>query len=66
MIEWFSDGYSVNINAVILSYTKTKSGDELLIRPSIIPAEIEQQRTRKQKSLKSQCLMTLACTTFHT
>jgi len=30
MIEWLSDKYDVNINAVILNYIKTKSGDELV------------------------------------
>jgi hypothetical protein len=54
MIEWLSDGYAVNINAVVLSYTKTKSGDELLIRTSIISEEIEQERTRKQKKFQIQ------------
>lgn len=49
MIEWLSDGFSVNINAVVLHYTKTKSGDELLTRTTIIPEEIEQERVKKRK-----------------
>lgn len=49
MIEWLSDSYGVNINAIVLSYVKTKSGDELLTKTSIISEEMEQERTRKPK-----------------
>jgi len=49
MIEWLSDNYAVNINAIVLSYIKTKSGDELLAKTSIISEETEQERRRKQK-----------------
>lgn len=49
MINWLSDHYGVNINAIILKYTKTTSGDELLIRTAIISEEIEQARTSKRK-----------------
>jgi len=49
MINWLSNNYSVNINAVLLNYIKTKSGDELLTRTSIISEEIEQERIRKRK-----------------
>lgn len=52
MIEWLSDNYSVNVNAVVLSYARTKSGDEILTRTSIISEEIEQERTRKQKKFE--------------
>jgi len=49
MINWLSDHYGVNINAIILKYTKTISGDELLMRTAIISEEIEQARTSKRK-----------------
>ena len=49
MIEWLSDNYAVNVNAVVLSYVKTKSGDELLTKTSIISEEMEQERRRKKK-----------------
>lgn len=49
MINWLSNQYGVNINAIILKYTKTISGDELLIRTTIISEEIEQARTSKRK-----------------
>src|SRR5205085_11369500 len=52
MIEWLSDTYSVNVNAVVLSYAKTRSGDEILTRTSIISEEVEQERTRKQKKFE--------------
>lgn len=48
MIEWLSDSYGVNVNAIVLSYVKTKSGDELLMRTSIISEEMEQERSRKR------------------
>jgi len=49
MIEWLSDNFSVSINAVVLHYTKTTSGDELLTRTSIISEELEQERVKKRK-----------------
>ncbi len=49
MIGWLSDHYNVNINAVVLNYTKTKSGEELLTRTSVISEEVEQERVRKKK-----------------
>ena len=52
MIEWLSDTYSVNVNAVVLSYAKSRSGDEILTRTSIISEEVEQERTRKQKKFE--------------
>jgi hypothetical protein len=46
MIDWLSDSYKVNINAVILSYAKTKGGEEheLLMKTSIISEEIVRAR----------------------
>ena len=52
MIEWLSDTYDVNVNAIVLSYAKTKGGDELLMKTSIISEEMEQERTRKQKKFE--------------
>lgn len=52
MIEWLSDTYAVSVNAVVLSYAKTKSGDEILTRTSIISEEIEQERTRKKRKFE--------------
>ena len=49
MIEWLSDNFSVSINAVVLHYTKTTCGDELLTRTSIISEELEQERVTKRK-----------------
>ncbi|HEX41644.1 MAG TPA: DUF91 domain-containing protein [Phycisphaerales bacterium] len=52
MIEWLSDNFSVNINAVILSYVKTASGDELLNKTSIISEQLELERVKKQKKFQ--------------
>lgn len=49
MINWLSDSYGVNINAVLLKYTKTHKGDELLTRTSIISEEVEQERISRKK-----------------
>ncbi|MDH5186674.1 MAG: endonuclease NucS [candidate division WOR-3 bacterium] len=49
MIEWLSDNYGVIINAVILKYIETKSGDELIARTMIIPEEVEKERTQRQQ-----------------
>lgn len=49
MIEWLSETYNVNINAIILSYIKTRSGDELLSKTSIISEEIIEERIKTNK-----------------
>jgi len=49
MIEWLSDKFGVNINAIIMHYAKTKCGDELLMKTSIISEEVEKERTKKKK-----------------
>ena len=49
MIEWLSDGFDVNINAVVLSYINTISGDELLAKTSIISEELEKERVQKKR-----------------
>jgi len=52
MIEWLSDSYGVNLNAIVLSYVKTKAGEELLTKTSVISEEMEQERRRKQKKFE--------------
>jgi len=49
MIEWLSNNYGVSINAVVLKYIQTKSGDELIARTMIIPEETEKERIRKKR-----------------
>lgn len=51
MIEWLSSRFGVSINAIILKYIKTKSGDELLARTMIVPEETEKERSQKQRKL---------------
>ncbi len=52
MINWLSNSYDMSINALLMKYTKTSRGDELLIKTSIISEEIEQQKIKKKKSFK--------------
>lgn len=52
MIEWLSDSYGVNVNAIVISYVKTKGGDELLTKTTIISEEMEEERRRKQKKFE--------------
>ncbi len=49
MIEWLSEKYSLAINAIILHYVKTKSGDELLSRTVIIPESVEREKVNNKK-----------------
>lgn len=49
MINWLSEAYGVQINAVLLQYVRTASGDELLNRVSVISEEIEEQRSQHRK-----------------
>jgi len=52
MIEWLSGSYGVNANAIVLNYVRTRAGDELLMKTSIISEEIELERSRKQKKFE--------------
>ena len=49
MIDWLSDTYDVDVNAVVLHYVKTSSGDELLTRTAVISEEVAEQRTKRGK-----------------
>ncbi|MBT3642564.1 DUF4268 domain-containing protein [archaeon] len=49
MIEWLSDNYDVSINVLILKYTKTSGGDEILARTTIISEEVEQEKSQRQR-----------------
>ncbi len=53
MIEWLSQNFDVSINAIILNYVITSSGNELLSRTVIIPEEVEKERSSKRKRTKS-------------
>jgi len=52
MIEWLSANFNVNINAIILNYIRTGSGDEILAKTTIISEEIEQERAKKPKKFQ--------------
>jgi len=49
MIEWISNTYNVNVNALLLKFFKTKSEDEMLVRTMIIPEEVERERIRRKQ-----------------
>lgn len=49
MIEWLSSKYDLAINAIVLNYVKTSSGNELLSKTVIIPEEVEKEKTNKKK-----------------
>jgi hypothetical protein len=49
MVNWLSDTYNVDVNAVVLHYVKTASGDELLTRTAVISEEVAEQRTKRGK-----------------
>jgi len=49
MIEWLSKNYDIGINAIILQYVKTSSGNELLSKTVIIPEEVEKAKTDRKK-----------------
>ena len=49
MIEWLSNKYDISINAIVLKYVKTSSGNELLSRTVIIPEEVEKAKSNKKK-----------------
>lgn len=47
MVEWLSDNYDVSINVLILKYTQTKSGDEIIARTTIIPEEVQEEKSQR-------------------
>ncbi|MFA5676235.1 MAG: hypothetical protein WDA65_06885 [Christensenellales bacterium] len=50
MIEWLSDKYDLVINAILLKYIRTSSGNELLSRTAIIPEDVENAKIDKKKN----------------
>jgi hypothetical protein len=49
MITWLSETFSVGINAIVLHYVVTSSGDELLARTSLISEDVVEQRVQQRK-----------------
>ncbi len=49
MIEWLSDIYSVSINALVFKYTKTSNGDEVIAKTTIIPEEVEKEKSQRHQ-----------------
>lgn len=52
MIEWLSDSYQMPVNALLLTYIKTESGDELLARTMVIPEEVERQAAKQRRGFE--------------
>jgi hypothetical protein len=49
MINWLSTAYNFDVNAVVLHYIMTSSGDELLAKTAVISEEVAEQRVRRRK-----------------
>jgi hypothetical protein len=49
MINWLADSYNVDVNAVVLHYVKTSSGDELLTKTAVISEEVAEERAKSKK-----------------
>lgn len=49
MINWLSDSYNVNVNAIVLHYVLTSNGDELLTKTAVISEEEELRKVKKRK-----------------
>jgi len=52
MIEWLSVNYDVSINAILFRYIKTQSGEELIAKTTIIPEEVDQERSRSRRTTR--------------
>lgn len=50
MITWLSKAYSVDIIAMMFHYVKTRSGDELLMKTSVISERVMPEEVLKQHS----------------
>jgi len=48
MIEWLSDTFGVGVNALVFTYIRTRSGDEVLAKTTIIPEQVEEERSRSR------------------
>lgn len=49
MVEWLASSYGVSINAIVLHYVRSGSGDELLTRTSVVSEAEEQKRARRRR-----------------
>lgn len=52
MIGWLSERYGMSINAIILHYIRTRSGEELLTQTTIIPEELDQENVKSRKKFQ--------------
>lgn len=50
MVAWLSDGFAVPVNAIVLHYTRTSAGEELLTKTVVISEEDERERSKRRSS----------------
>jgi hypothetical protein len=49
MINWLSERYNMDINAVVLHYVVTSSGDEILTKTALISDDVVEERVKQRK-----------------
>ncbi|MGC9319764.1 MAG: hypothetical protein ACP5KN_17155 [Armatimonadota bacterium] len=49
MVEWLSENFGVTINAVLFTCAQTAGGDTVLAKTTVIPEEIERERSRRAR-----------------
>ncbi|MCE5216623.1 endonuclease NucS [bacterium] len=52
MIEWLSGTYQMPVNALLLRYIRTESGEELVARTMVIPEEVERQAAKQRRGFQ--------------
>jgi Predicted nuclease of the RecB family len=52
MVEWMSDNYDIGINAVLLRYSRTSSGDEMIMQTTVVPEEVVREKTKRQRKFQ--------------
>lgn len=49
MVNWLSENYGVSVNAIVLHYSRTTTGEEILSRTLVISEDIAEQRESTHK-----------------
>lgn len=52
MVEWLSNNFYVPINAICLKYIKTSSGDECILKTSIISEDTVEENVNKKRGIR--------------
>jgi hypothetical protein len=48
-MTWLSSNYGISVNAIVLHYARTSSGDETLSRTAVISEEVVEKRIQAKK-----------------